>query len=86
MQKNKYEIFNLGLGEAVSVLEIVNKFNEVTGIEIPFTYGKRREGDLSEFWADSSKAKNLLGWSCKRDLSKMIEDTWRWQKNNPNGY
>ena len=86
MKKNKYEIFNLGLGAAVSVLDIVNKFNEVTGVEIPFTYGKRREGDLSEFWADSSKAKNLLGWSCKRDLSKMIEDTWRWQKNNPNGY
>ncbi len=80
------EAFNLGTGNAYSVLEIVNKFKSVTGIDIPFKFSARRDGDLSEFWADSKKAKEVLGWSCKRSLDEMIEDTWRWQLKNPNGF
>ncbi len=83
---SRYEIFNLGTGKPVSVLEIVNKFVDVTGIEIPFKFSERREGDLPEFWADATKANKILEWSCKRNLSEMIEDTWRWQSQNPNGY
>lgn len=85
-QTNQYEIFNLGTGKPVSVLEILNKFIEVTDIKIDFKYDEKRPGDLAEFWADASKANKLLEWSCKRNLSEMIEDTWRWQSKNPNGY
>ena len=85
-QTNQYEIFNLGTGKPVSVLEILNKFIEVTDIKIDFKYDEKRPGDLAEFWADVSKANKLLEWSCKRNLSEMIEDTWRWQSKNPDGY
>lgn len=85
-QVDNYEIFNLGTGNPISVLEIVTKFEEITGKKIPYKFCKRREGDLPEFWADSSKANLLLDWSCKRDLSKMIKDAWNWQSKNPDGY
>jgi len=85
-QESNFEIFNLGTGNPISVLEIVTKFEDITGKKIPYKFCKRREGDLPEFWADSSKANLLLDWSCKRDLSKMIKDTWRWQSKNPDGY
>lgn len=85
-QEDNYEIFNLGTGNPISVLEIVTKFEEITGKKIPYKFCERREGDLPEFWADSSKANLLLDWSCKRDLSEMIKDTWRWQSKNPSGY
>ena len=85
-QSNSFEIFNLGTGNPLSVLEIVKKFEEITGMKIPYKFCNRREGDLPEFWADSTKANLILGWLCKRDISKMIEDTWRWQSKNPSGY
>lgn len=81
-----YEIFNLGTGKPLSVLEVIKKFEEVAGIKIPYRFCNRRDGDLPEFWADSSKANLILGWSCKKGLSEMIEDTWNWQSKNPNGY
>ena len=80
------EVFNLGTGMPVSVLEIVNKFVEVTNININYEIESRREGDLSEFWANPSKANRMLQWKCKRTLEDMIYDSWKWQKNNPNGY
>lgn len=80
------EVFNLGTGVPVSVLEMVKKFQEITNINIKYCIEARREGDLPEFWADPSKAKKLLQWSCKRTLEEMILDSWNWQKNNPNGY
>lgn len=46
----------------------------------------RREGDLPEFWANAEKAHDLLGWIETRSVSDMMEDTWRWQSQNPNGY
>ena len=81
-----YEVFNLGTGKPVSVLEIVNSFHDVTGIKIPIKYCENRKGDLPEFWADPTKAKMILDWSAKLSLKDMINDSWRWQKKNPNGY
>ena len=80
------EAFNLGTGCAVSVLEIVKTFEAVNNIKINYDFKERRPGDLSAFWADSSKAKEVLGWSAKYDLKKMLEDSWNWQVKNPNGY
>ncbi|MDO6512881.1 UDP-glucose 4-epimerase GalE [Neptuniibacter sp. 2_MG-2023] len=79
-------IFNLGTGKGLSVLDMVNSFVDVTGVEIPYAFADRREGDLPAFWADASKAESELGWKARRTLDQMMEDTWRWQSNNPDGY
>ena len=79
-------IYNLGTGQPVSVLSMVKTFEEVTQQLLPYRIADRRAGDLATFWADASKAENELGWKAERTLKQMIEDTWRWQSNNPNGY
>ena len=80
------EVFNLGTGTPYSVLEIVHAFEEANNLKVAYEFGARREGDLPEFWADSNKAKNVLGWNAKRTLVDMCRDTWNWQNNNPQGY
>lgn len=77
---------NLGTGAGSSVLDVVKAFEQANGVKIPYVIKPRRDGDLPEYYADASKAKELLGWSAKRDLQKMCRDSWNWQKNNPNGY
>ncbi len=77
---------NLGAGKGVSVLEMVQAFTAVTGREIPYQFAPRRSGDLAAFWANADKARELLGWTADSSLEKMMEDTWRWQRNNPDGY
>ena len=77
---------NLGTGNGTSVLEIVSTFEKISGQKIPYAIKPRREGDLATVYANASKAKETLAWSAERDLSTMIEDTWRWQSKNPNGY
>lgn len=85
--KNKgCEAINLGTGNGVSVLELKNAFEAASGVTVPFVIDPRRPGDLGEVYADASKAKNMLGWEAKFDVKRMCEDSWRWQKNNPNGY
>lgn len=79
-------IYNLGTGSGTSVLEMVNSFQDVTGIEVPYSFAPRREGDLPAFWADASKAEKELGWTAGRTLDEMMADTWNWQSKNPNGY
>ena len=80
------EIINLGTGIGYSVLDIVNAFERVNGIRVPYVFAPRRPGDVDMVYADPEKAKRLLGWSAKRNLDDMCRDSWRWQKNNPNGY
>lgn len=75
------EHFNVGTGVGYSVLEIIRKFEEVVGKSVPYEIGPRREGDIVSIWAETSKAKGVLGWSAKRDISKMLEDAWRWQND-----
>ena len=78
-------IYNLGTGHGYSVLEMIKEFSDVVGHEIAYQIDGRRAGDIAECYADCSKAKRELGWECKYDLHRMAEDSWRWQKNNPNG-
>lgn len=80
------EIFNLGTGTPYSVLDIVKAFEKANDLKIPYEIGPRRAGDLPECWADVSKTKKVLGWEAKRDLVDMCRDSWRWQKQNPEGY
>lgn len=85
-KQNSFRVYNLGTGNGHSVLELVKKFQEVTGKTIRYQITHRRDGDIGECWSDPQAAKRDLGWSAKRDLRNMIEDTWNWQKKNPNGY
>ncbi len=80
------EAINLGTGNGVSVLQLRDAFVKATGVEIPYVIDPRRPGDPDEVYADSSKAEKLLGWKAELGIEEMCEDTWRWQKNNPNGY
>jgi len=79
-------IYNLGTGKGYSVLDMVKNFEKVSGRTIKYKILPRRPGDIAVCFADPSKAKLELGWEATRDLDEMCEDSWRWQKNNPNGY
>lgn len=80
------QAFNLGSGKGTSVLELVNTFMEVTGVNVPYTFDAPRQGDLPEFYADSSAAEEILGWKTKKSIESMCRDTWNWQLQNPDGY
>lgn len=77
---------NLGTGTGYSVLQMVKAFEVGSGKRVPYELVERRPGDIAECWADPSKAKSVLGWQATKGLKEMIEDTWRWQSQNPNGF
>jgi UDP-glucose 4-epimerase len=83
---NKFEILNIGAGKSTTVLQLLNKFEEASGLTIKFKYLPRRDGDLAAFWADSSKAFEKMGWQPERNIKNICDDTWHWQKLNPSGY
>lgn len=78
-------IYNLGTGNGYSVLEVLNAFSETVGRPLPYVIAPRRAGDIAECYADPTKAYKELGWKAEFDLKRMAEDSWRWQKNNPDG-
>jgi len=77
---------NLGTGKGVSVLELVHAFEEASGKTIPYRVVDRRAGDLPEYYADATKAKQLLDWQTEKTIKEASADTWRWQSKNPSGY
>ena len=79
--KRGLETFNLGNGKAISVLEMINTFKKISGVSIPYTFAPKRDGDIAISYADIKKAKNILGWTAKKNIINMCEDAWRWQKN-----
>ena len=79
------EAFNLGSGRPTSVLQMVRAMEKATGKRVPFIFGARREGDLPCFYADPQRAREVLGWQTERNVDDMCEDTWRWQRANPDG-
>ena len=79
-------IYNLGTGKGYSVLDIVKNFEEASGVKIPYEIQARRAGDIAENYADASKAEREMGWKAEKGIREMCEDSWRWQKNNPNGF
>lgn len=80
------DAFNLGTGSGYSVLDLVKEFSEVSGKEIPYQIVGRRSGDIGTCYANPNKAKQLLGWTAEKNLKDMCRDSWKWQKDNPNGY
>lgn len=79
-------IYNLGTGKGYSVLDVVKAFEKASGVNIPYKIGPRRDGDIATCYSDPNKAEKELGWKAQRDIEEMCEDSWRWQKQNPNGY
>lgn len=78
--------YNLGTGNGYSVLDVVKAFSEVSGCNISYEIVERRSGDIAECYADPAFSEKSLGWKAERDMTKMVEDHWRWQSKNPNGY
>ena len=74
------EIFNLGTGRGLSVLEIVKTFMRVTGIEIPYEIVGRREGDIEQVWAKPDKANLVLGWKADTPIEEVLLSAWNWEK------
>lgn len=79
-------IYNLGTGIGYSVLDIVKNFEAASGVKIPYVMKERRAGDIASCYSDAAKAEKELGWKAERGIKEMCEDSWRWQKNNPQGY
>ena len=85
-EKAGLKIYNLGTGVGYSVLDMVRNFEEATGMKVPYEIKPRRSGDIAACYADAGLAKKELGWEAQYGIREMCEDSWRWQKNNPNGY
>jgi len=85
-EKAGLKIYNLGTGQGYSVLDMVKNFEEANGVKIPYSIKPRRSGDIATCYSDATKAKEELGWVAQYGIKEMCEDSWRWQKNNPNGY
>ena len=80
------EVFNLGTGTGYSVLDMVNAFQKVNGVNVPYVIAPRRPGDIATCYADPAKSSQILRWQAQKSLEDMCRDTWNWQKNNPMGY
>ena len=84
--KPKIINLNLGTGKGTSVLELINTFEKVNNINIPYVFSNKRVGDSPYVVADNALATRELNWSPKRDLQDMCRDGWKWQSQNLNGY
>lgn len=80
------EAYNLGTGIGYSVLDLVNAFERVNEVKVPYVIDSRRPGDVPVVYSDPSKAKRDLGWIAELGIDEMVRDSWNWQKKNPNGY
>lgn len=79
-------IYNLGTGNGYSVLDLVNNFQEATGVKVPYSIKPRRPGDIATCYASADKAFEELGWKAEFGIKEMCEDSWRWQSQNSQGY
>lgn len=77
--KHNCEVFNLGTGNGVTVLELINAFERVSGEKLNFNIGPRRPGDIIEVYANNNRARTLLGWETKYNLDAMMDTAWRWE-------
>ncbi|MBC7873912.1 MAG: UDP-glucose 4-epimerase GalE [Ferruginibacter sp.] len=73
------EVFNLGSGNGVSVLEAIAAFEKVSGVKLPYEKGPRRPGDVIAVYANNDLAKKVLGWDPKFSLEQMMDTAWRWE-------
>jgi UDP-glucose 4-epimerase len=76
---NFYDVFNVGTGNGNTVLEVIKAFEKVSGKQLNYRIGPRRDGDVVKTWANTDKIKNLLGWTPKYSLEDSMRDAWNWQ-------
>jgi UDP-glucose 4-epimerase len=79
-QKSAFEVFNLGTGKGLSVLEIVNAFEKVTGQKLNYQVVDRREGDVEQVYADTVYANKELGWKAEKGIEETLLTAWNWEK------
>jgi len=79
--KKNYEIFNIGTGRGVSVMELVKAFERVNGVKLNYRITGRRNGDVEAVWADTSLANRELGWRAVRSLDETLASAWKWEKH-----
>jgi UDP-glucose 4-epimerase len=79
--KSNFEIFNLGTGRGVSVLELINTFEKVSGEKLNYKIVARREGDVEQVWADTKFANDELGWKAQSTLDETVLSAWNWEKH-----
>ena len=75
----KIEIFNLGTGNGMSVLGLIDAFEKATGVKVPHKIAPRRAGDIEKVWADPSYANNVLGWKADTPIEETMRNAWAWQ-------
>lgn len=80
------QTYNLGTGQATSVLEMIRAFGQASGKNIPYEIAPRRPGDIAKCWADPTKAAQELHWHAQKTIEQACQDAWHWQSKNPNGY
>ena len=80
LPEEQVEVFNLGTGRGLSVLELVNTFIEVNGVDVPYEIVGRREGDIEQVWAKPDKANNVLEWSADTPIEDVLKSAWQWEK------
>ncbi len=78
--KQEYEIFNIGTGRPLSVLELINAFEKVNNLKLNWKYAPRRPGDVVAIWADPTLAEQELGWKAERSIEETLAAAWAWEK------
>ncbi len=78
--QHRFEVFNLGTGEGYSVFDVIQTFEKVTGVQVPYKVGPRRPGDVVKVYADTKKANEILGWKAEKTLEDMMASAWAWEK------
>ncbi len=81
---SNYEVFNLGMGRGVTVLEVIAAFEKATGVKLKYTLTDRRAGDIEKIWADPSLANRELGWKTGISIEEAMETAWRWENRLKN--
>lgn len=81
-----FEVYNIGTGKPTSVLELMQTFESVNDVKVPYSIGPRRPGDPVAYYAVADKAGQQLGWQSQKTVEDAVRDAWRWQSQNPNGY
>lgn len=78
-QAEPVEVFNVGTGNGVSVMELINTFEKCTGVKLNYKIGPRRAGDIEKVWGNVDKANNVLGWKAIHTLEEALSSAWKWQ-------
>jgi UDP-glucose 4-epimerase len=80
--QEQVEVFNLGTGNGVSILEIIKSFEQISAQQLQYQIAPRRAGDVVAIYANNDKAKSAFGWEAKHTLDDMMRTAWNWDKKN----